>query len=176
MSAMRKGCVSMGLAALALLAACQPAARESATDPAADQAAVREVADELYRHLEAGDYAAAAQFYSEDALIIAPGATPVDKQTLFSTLARSPPPLPENGATKWAIDVKEVVVSGDLAYERGSYTATIVDKSTGDALPGVPQGPEILFVHIFKREPDGRWRAWRYHPAPNVAAAPPEAQ
>lgn len=142
------------------------------TGPAADEAAVRAIADELYHHLEAGDYGAAARLYSDDSLFIAPGAPPANMQAFLSDLQKSPPPLPANAVQKWTIEITEVVISGDLAYERGRYTSTLVDKVTREPLPG-PQAPETLFVHIFRRQPDGGWKAWRYHPTPNVTLPRP---
>jgi ketosteroid isomerase-like protein len=170
-----KGYMPLGVLALAALAACQPASENSVVDTAADEAAVRKVADELYRHLESENWDAASQLYRDDALVIAPGSPVIDKQTLFGGLGQSESSLPPNATTKWIVDSQEVVVSGDLAYERGSYTARVVDKTTGEAVPGIAQNPEIIFVHIFKREPGGDWKAWRYHPAPNVPQSPPAA-
>lgn len=159
----------LGLLGLAAMAACQPNVQEQVIDTAADEAAVRKVADELYGYLQSGNYDAAAELYREDALVIAPGAPAIDKQTLFASAAQADTELPPNAVAKWVVDTQEVVVSGDLAYERGTYTTEVVDKTTGEAIQGTSLNPSIIFVHIFRREADGSWKAWRYHPAPNVA-------
>lgn len=169
MNAMNRGTIWLGLLGLASLAACQPDVQEKLVDTAAEEAAVRKVADELYGYLQDGNYDAAAKLYRDDALLVAPGAPPVDKQTLFASAAQASTSLPPNAVTKWVVDTQEVVVSGDLAYERGTYTTEVVDKTTGEAIQGTSLNPSIIFVHIFRREPDGSWKAWRYHPAPNVA-------
>jgi ketosteroid isomerase-like protein len=166
---MSRGVFWFGLLGLASLAACEPVVQEKVIDTAADEAAVRKVADELYGYLQSGNYDAAAQLYRDDALVISPGAPAIDKQTLFASAAQASADLPPNAVTRWVINTQEVVVSGDMAYERGTYSTEVVDKTTGEAIQGTSLNPAIIFVHIFRREPDGSWKAWRYHPAPNVA-------
>ena len=55
------------------------------------------------------------------------------------------------------MDTEELEIVGDLAYERGTYTATISSKETGALLQTVTN----RHIHIFKRQPDGHWKAWR---------------
>lgn len=168
-----KGTAALIVLALAGVTACQPSTDSKNVDAASDEVAVRQVAEELYGHLEAGNWTAAAQLYRDDALVIAPGAPPMDKSTLFAMLAQPAPALPPGTSKKWTVESEEIVVSGDLAYERGRYTERVVDDATGATVADVPKTPEMIFAHIFRRDADGTWKAWRYHPAPNVA--PPAA-
>ncbi len=52
---------------------------------------------------------------------------------------------------------EEVAVTGDMAFEHGTYTLRIADKTTGRVLQDVKN----KHVHIFKRQPDGTWKTWR---------------
>ncbi len=58
---------------------------------------------------------------------------------------------------KVAFSTEEVEVFGDLAYERGTYTLQVLDKTDGQ----VTQEIENRHVHIFRRQADGSWKTWR---------------
>jgi len=60
------------------------------------------------------------------------------------------------------------VVSGNLAYEHGTYTLRIADKKTGKVLQDVKN----KHIHILKRPPDGSWKTWRMMVGSAEAAAP----
>jgi ketosteroid isomerase-like protein len=85
--------------------------------------------------------------------------------------------LPPGIAMKMRFDTEELEVSGDLAYERGTFTMEMTDKATGAALPSQTQ----RHIHLFKREPDGSWKGWRLmenseEAAPATPPATPPAQ
>jgi ketosteroid isomerase-like protein len=52
---------------------------------------------------------------------------------------------------------EEVAVAGDLAYEHGTYTLKVVDKTSGKVLQNVKN----KHAHILKRQPEGSWKTWR---------------
>jgi uncharacterized protein (TIGR02246 family) len=64
-------------------------------------------------------------------------------------------------------DTEELQVAGDLAYERGTYTLHMKDKSSGQSLPEVKN----RHIHIFRRNADGKWQTWRM--MTNSGAVPP---
>jgi ketosteroid isomerase-like protein len=51
----------------------------------------------------------------------------------------------------------ETVVSGDLAYQRGTYTVDATPKAGG----GKPAQSRGNFLRIYRRMPDGQWRMTR---------------
>ena len=163
------------LALTLLLGACQPRASAPVVDVAADEAAIRQVLDEVASTFNAGDYDGMFARYRDDVVVSPPGAPDiVGKDAWRAGLAAS---LPPNLAYKLRFDTQEMEVAGDLAYERGTYAIEMTDKATGAALPPISG----RHVHLFKREADGGWKGWRLMensaeaataPAPAPATAP----
>jgi len=56
-----------------------------------------------------------------------------------------------------ALVVEEVLVFGDVAIARVVWTQTVRDTATGKETRTVEPG-----LDVFRREPDGRWRIFRY--------------
>jgi ketosteroid isomerase-like protein len=159
----------IALAALALgLAGC---GRNSGTvhDAAADEAAIRSSLNEIANAFNTGDYDGMFARYRDDVLVSAPGQPEiVGKAAWRAGLAQLPP----NVAMKMRFDTVEVSVSGDLAYERGTFTMDMADKASGAKVGSVTN----RHVHIFRREPDGRWLGWRLmENSPDSAPAIPGA-
>lgn len=57
---------------------------------------------------------------------------------------------------RYTAALDEVVISGDLAVERGSY-----QQMTADPLTGKPSCERGRGIWIWRRTPDG-WKAWRF--------------
>ena len=57
----------------------------------------------------------------------------------------------------YALDLKEIIVSGDLAVVRLVWTLTIESKGGQGQITSVEPG-----MDIFRRQPDGKWRIARY--------------
>jgi uncharacterized protein (TIGR02246 family) len=57
----------------------------------------------------------------------------------------------------YALDIKEVVVSGDLAVVRLVWTLTVRPAGGGDAVSSREPG-----MDIFRKQPDGSWKIVRY--------------
>ncbi len=152
-----------GLALLALLtlAAC---AKTPAHDPVADAAAIRHVLDEIARTFNAGDYDGMFAQYADDVLVSAPGQPEiVGKDAWRAGLAQ----LPQGVSLVMRFDTQELEVSGDIGYERGTFTMDIFDKPGGTKVGSVTN----RHVHVFKRGADGKWLGWRL--MENSATAPP---
>jgi len=171
---MRRKCSSAALAVTAVLtlglAGCSGRGG-AAHDAAADEAAIRKSLDEIARAFNAGDYDAMYALYRDDVLVSAPGQPEiVGKAAWRAGLAQLPP----NVALTMRFDTQELSVSGDLAYERGTFTMDMADKASGAKVGSVTN----RHVHIFRRESDGRWLGWRLiensadGPTPVPAAAP----
>jgi uncharacterized protein (TIGR02246 family) len=144
------------VATLALSACSAPAPPPGAAEPdpqAAAIAAVRRTLDETERRINANDIGFVSVF-ADDAVIVAPGTPDISgieaiRKTYTDLL---------NQATV-AVDFRpaEILVMGDYAYERGTYTMTVTQKTTGTVLQDVRNND----MHIFKRQADGTWKTWR---------------
>lgn len=143
----------MALATLVLATACT---REMAPvqDVAADEAAIRGVLDEIARAFNAGDYDGMFAQYADDVLVSAPGAPLIIGKAAWREGLKN---LPQGVTLVMRFDTEELAVSGDLGYERGTFTMDIFDKPGGTR-----QGSLVnRHVHIFRRGADGRWLGWR---------------
>ena len=150
-------------AAMLALSSCGRATAP-AHDPAADATAIRHVLDEIVRTFNAGDYDGMFAQYADDVLVSAPGQPEsVGKDAWRAGLAK----LPQGVTLQMRFDTRELEVSGDLGYERGTFTMDVFDKPGGTKLASVTN----RHVHIFKRGADGKWLGWRL--MENSADAPP---
>jgi len=153
-------------ASLAALAGC---ARTAAPDTAADATAARAVNVAWYKAYNAGDGAAVAALYAEDAALNAPGAP----------VARGKPAISEyyvkNAAASAAAGLalvddpsSDVGVSGDLAWQSGTFKVT--DKSGAAVDAG-------KYLTVFQRK-DGKWMiirdTWNSDASPAAAAPAPK--
>lgn len=154
---------------------CQRAAQAPATaDPAADEAAIRTVLDGIAAAFNAGKMDEMLAFYEDDVLVSAPGAPDIVgkaawQQGLDTTLPKGVP-------MKLRFDTAELLVSGDLAYERGTYSLAIGDPAS----PAQSVDLGGRHIHMFRRQADGSWKGWRLmensedpatSPVPAAAAA-----
>ncbi len=142
----------LGLPAIALCVACQ-------TDGGPNAAAVREIIDRhntnLQRWYAAGHIDSAAVVFAEDVWQMPPNAAPlVGRQAYrdFWTTATQ-----EWGAWEFDLEVQDVVVSGNIAVERGKYTLGFTAGS------GAPDGMTSFdargnYVVLWRQEEDGEWR------------------
>ncbi|UCC84451.1 MAG: DUF4440 domain-containing protein [Gemmatimonadota bacterium] len=141
------------LAALALAVvstACQPPAQEVAELTDEDVAALKDLAETQAVLLMAKDWAGYAANFTEDAVWMQPN----------EPLRQGRAAIEEWATAAWGpltmIDVRHIVLAvdgrADLAYVRGSYSATV-------ELPGGPQPLTDVgkFLVITRKQPDGRW-------------------
>ncbi len=111
--------------------------------------------DRLARAFEAayarGDMAAAAAFYTEDALIMPP-----DREA-----ARGRPAIEQNfralreqrGITALAIHSQEIVTAGEFAFDVGAVTELRSDSREGEA-----SETALKYLAVWRRQADGMWR------------------
>jgi ketosteroid isomerase-like protein len=124
------------------------------TDQAkADEAAVRRTIADLEQRINRGDIGF-VNVFANDAIIIAPSAPDI---VGFDAIRKLYTDMMKGAAMTVHFSTEEVAVAGDMAWERGSYTLRIADKTTGRVLQDVKN----KHVHIFKRQPDGTWKTWR---------------
>lgn len=111
-----------------------------------DERAIRDLIATWLSASAAGDHAKVLSLMSDDVIFLVAGRS-FDKEEFSagqSALATH--------RIEASSDVREVVVSGDLAYARTDLTVTMTPVSGGPSLRR--NGPTLS---IFRRGPDGRW-------------------
>ena len=132
--------------ALACLAACAPATQPSEAD---DLAAIAEFNRRYLDAINNGDIDTLAELTTEDHMMIASGGTPLSgKQALVDAMTGAFQRFDFDES--WTPE--ETVVSGDLAYQRGTFIVNAIPKDGGDATRS-----EGNFLRIYRRQADGRW-------------------
>jgi ketosteroid isomerase-like protein len=137
-------------------AGCQSQTEAStAPDLAADEAAIRAVLDGIATDFSDGKLEEMFSYYQDDVLISAPGAPDIiGKQAWRESIDAS---LPQGMDMDMAFTTEELEISGDLAYERGTYAIKVTDPATPEQSMNIGG----RHIHIFKRQPDGSWKGWR---------------
>jgi len=121
--------------------------------PKAEEAAIRGTIAHLEQRINQGD-PGFVDIFAKDAVIIAPAAPDVVGFDAIRTMYTD---MLKQDSMTVHFSTGEVVVAGDLAYERGTYTLRIADKASGRVLQDVKN----KHLHILKRQPDGTWKTWR---------------
>ncbi|MEP7311961.1 MAG: DUF4440 domain-containing protein [Pseudomonadota bacterium] len=153
------------LALLGLAAGCTKST-PTAQDTAADEAQIRQVLGEIASTFDAGDYDGMFARYLDDVIVSSPGQPDIVGKPAWQQAMKSS--LPPNVGMKLHFDTQELVVAGDLAYERGTYALQVSDKANGAELAKIGG----RHIHIFKRQADGQWKGWRLFENSPDAAAP----
>ena len=130
-------------AALIVLAGC-----EKAEDTKADEQAIRASTDAWDDAYNAGDTAALAAAYAEDAVLLPPNAPAVSGRAAIGDFLTADSASTRAAGLKFAIASDSTVgVSGKLAYEAGTFK--VVDASGATAATG-------KFIGVFNKK-DGKW-------------------
>lgn len=118
-----------------------------------DEAAIRRTLAETERKINQDDFSFVDAF-AEDAVIIAPGAPNI---VGFPAIRALYTDVLKQASMEVHFTIEEVVIAGDLAFERGSYTFRLVDRASGKDL----QKARNKHIHVLKRQPSGAWKTWR---------------
>ena len=136
----------------------------------ADLAAIAEFNRRYLKAINDGDIATLSSLTTEDHIMITPGRPPIVGKAANDAA---------NGRAfqQFKIDETwtpiETVVSGDLAYQRGTYTVAATPKAGGNTTRTSGH-----FLRIYRRQADGTWRMTRdtfnseQQPARGQGAAP----
>ena len=139
---------------IAILVALSAALGACDTKPSrSDEAAIRQFLANLEKRINNNDIGFVDAF-AKDAVIMAPGTPDVVGYDAIRAMYAG---LLQQDSLTVQFMPQEIVVAGDLAYERGTYTLRIVDRKSGKVVQDVRNKD----VHILKRQPDGSWKTWR---------------
>jgi ketosteroid isomerase-like protein len=117
----------------------------------ADVASLKQFGASLNDAMQRGDYATAANMYTEDCVRYPPdgpairGRDAVQKD--WQSLAVD--------TKEWVYTSEGLVGSGDVAYEKGRWKWTVTPTGQANAPPSTVSGD---CVTIFARQPDGSWK------------------
>ncbi|HVY08357.1 MAG TPA: SgcJ/EcaC family oxidoreductase [Burkholderiales bacterium] len=125
----------------------KPAA--AAASRSADEQAIRKVVSDWHEATARGDVETILGLMAEDVVFLTPGQLPMTGRALFEAGLRE---LLKTHRIESSDDVREVVVSGDLAYGLTHLTVRVIPLSGGKAHA---RSGEAL--SIFRRQPDGGW-------------------
>jgi uncharacterized protein (TIGR02246 family) len=121
---------------------------------ATDVAAVRSLLEHIQQTFNSGDLNAFMPVFAEDAVLLAPGAPDAVGRDAIRAVYEG-----ALAQAKMTVEFRtqEIKVSGDLAFERGTYTIHVTDKSSGHPVAEITN----RHIHVFRRQPDGTWKTWR---------------
>jgi len=119
----------------------------------ADIAAIEECGNLYALALETGDLELWLSLHTDDIVKMGPDAPSV---LGLEQLRAHMEPAFDNFTFEMTINTEEAQVSGDLGFARGTYTLSMTPKAGGETISAMPDGK---FLTIWKRQPDGSWKA-----------------
>ena len=106
------------------------------------------------------DSAAVLAHYADDALVLGSGAPMVQGKPAVAAFLQNL--FGGNTIRDVKGHVTDVMISGDLAVETGTYAMTIIPKD-GSAVTDTGK-----YIHVWKKSVDGSWKVVRYVPTSDI--------
>jgi len=141
------------LGVLAITAAC---AKQETAPPAAidhralDESAIRAIDSAWVRGAAAKSLDGLTAAYADSAVVLAPGEPMAQGRDAIRKAFQGMLGAPGFGLT---FGPDKITVSGDVAYEIGSYALTMNDKK------GKPQTSKAKYAVVWAKQADGMWKA-----------------
>jgi uncharacterized protein (TIGR02246 family) len=155
---MRSYIISIVLALTLALAACQPAPqKEVAPAPPSQadiEAAIGKVRAAYVAAENAGDAAALAALFTDDAVLMPPDAPAASGKEAIQSYFQS---RNDEFTFELAVTKAEVVAAGDWAFSRGTYTLKATPKPKGKTIEDSGK-----YLNILAHQPDGSWKIARH--------------
>ena len=130
-----------------LIVGCAPA---DDSDPAADEAAIREVTATEIASANAGNADAFLAVFTADAVGMPPNEPAVAGDGFRQYMSGM---FEQADITIGDYTDETIIVSGDLAIHQYSFHWTVTPKDGGDAVTEEGKG-----LHVLRRQPDGSWK------------------
>ena len=141
-----------------------PAASANASPSASDQTEARRqieaAAIGIWQAVARGDSAAILAHYADDALILGSGAPMLRGKPAVAAFLQGL--FGGNTLRDVKGNVTDIMISGDLAVETGTYAMTIIPKN-GNAV-----ADKGKYIHVWKKSVDGSWKVVRYVPTSDI--------
>lgn len=135
------------------LAVTAPLAGAAAADEATDEAAIRARLQNWAEAFNQRDAEAACELFADDVMSTVRGAPDAGKATICERLRHA---LAQSELTlSYTPDIEEVLLAGDLAAVR--LTWTLKTARSGTVAVSQERG-----MDLFRRDPDGIWRIFRF--------------
>ena len=132
------------------------AATAVSAQPAGEaEMAIRNALSRWTSDFNAGDAAHICDLFAKDLLYDYRGFPERDYETLCSLLRRSLADQTKKFA--YSLDIKEIIVAGDLAVVRLVWTLKVTVPGAANAVESKEPG-----LDVFRRQPDGSWKIVRY--------------
>jgi uncharacterized protein (TIGR02246 family) len=148
--------LTLALATMFTFTGCQSAPKpEEKRDAAAETKAINALRAQFIAAFNSNDSAAAAALYTDDAIIMPPNQDTVEGRQAIQAFYAA---MFKQNAAKIALTPLETRVADDWAYDRGTATTTITQKS---AKSGKPIEEPSKYLVIVKRQSDGSWKVYR---------------
>ena len=147
-------CIALtaALVIAASLTACETS-RAKRPSTAQDEAAITEFNKHYLKAINDGDSATLASLTTPEHIMIAPGRPPlVGKEANDAANAR----VAQTSKIEETWAPIETFISGDLAYQRGTFTVAATPRAGGTT-----RNIRGTFLRIYKRQPNGEWRMVR---------------
>jgi uncharacterized protein (TIGR02246 family) len=119
-------------------------------DASSDIEAIEAMSKARAQAFNEGDAKAIAEYFTEDAILMAPGAEPKVGPKEVEAYYQSTFDLYETRLTSY---YDEVEVSGDLAFGRGTAEVTLIPKNGDSTLFSVSK-----YLNILQKQPNGEWK------------------
>ena len=119
----------------------------------ADVEAINSMRERAVPVFNRGDVDAIMSFFTDDAVVMAPNSPPAIGKDAVRSLWQA---FFGQFTAEETLSSHEILMFGDWAFERGSYTVTLTPKSGGGP---IQDNGKIIFV--WQRQPDGSWKIAR---------------
>ena len=108
-------------------------------------------------------------YWTDDATVAAPGMTPVHGKPAIKEMIASSFAMP-GFHISWTPETAVVAQSGELGYTKGTGEFAMPDAK------GVVTKMPVLYLTVWRKEADGRWRCSEDYATPNVPDTTKAAQ
>ena len=152
------------------LGACSPARKEtpaasanaspSAPDQTESRRQIEAAAIRIWQAVARGDSAAILADYADDALVLGSGAPILQGKPAVANFLQGL--FGGNTLRDVQGNVLDIMISGDLAVETGTYAMTVIPKN-GNAV-----ADKGKYIHVWKKSADGSWKVVRYVPNSDI--------